>query len=394
MAGRRRITRDIKRLLAAEMQHPSDAFLRFWATQVRVTDAPLAVKRHFPALVREALTQFVAEQGTISRTIAREYSEASPALPARIQVERPAPPARSPSPLLPVERRAQPIVRRVAAPLVPVAPPPPVAAAWQRPLVWMLGAANLLVLFLLVAMVAAPREVGSEQAAGLMPVQGTTIVGSQVRLEPSVTRPPTATAEPIVLVVTATPPAPQLVETSLRLRVTAAEDDAEETVADGAMNLTSTDLELVGDGENTAPQVLGLRFQGVMIPPGATISQAYLRFTTDEPSRVSTSLRFNGEATESAAPFDWSAGNISQRVLTEATVVWEEMPPWFREQETHKSPDLSPLIQEIVSRPGWQSGNSLVFIISGTGERTASSFDAAPDAAPLLHIVYSTEPEP
>jgi hypothetical protein len=34
------------------------------------------------------------------------------------------------------------------------------------------------------------------------------------------------------------------------------------------------------------------------------------------------------------------------------------------------------------------NGNSLVIIITGTGERSAESYDGRPSGAPLLHVEY------
>ena len=45
------------------------------------------------------------------------------------------------------------------------------------------------------------------------------------------------------------------------------------------------------------------------------------------------------------------------------------------------------MIQEIVSRPGWSSGNALVLIVTGTGTRTAKSFDNG--SPPVLHLEYT-----
>ena len=53
-----------------------------------------------------------------------------------------------------------------------------------------------------------------------------------------------------------------------------------------------------------------------------------------------------------------------------------------------QTPDLAPVIQEIVNRPGWASGNSLAIIITGTGHRTADSYNGDPGGAPLLHVEY------
>jgi hypothetical protein len=46
------------------------------------------------------------------------------------------------------------------------------------------------------------------------------------------------------------------------------------------------------------------------------------------------------------------------------------------------------VIQEIVNRPGWASGNSLVILISGTGKRVAESFNGDKTGAALLHVEY------
>jgi len=54
-----------------------------------------------------------------------------------------------------------------------------------------------------------------------------------------------------------------------------------------------------------------------------------------------------------------------------------------------KTSDLTTVIQEIVDRSGWASGNSLAVIITGSGKRVAESIDGYPAAAPLLHVEYS-----
>ena len=41
-----------------------------------------------------------------------------------------------------------------------------------------------------------------------------------------------------------------------------------------------------------------------------------------------------------------------------------------------------------MNRPGWTANNSIALLITGSGERTAESFDGVAAAAPLLHIEY------
>ena len=74
--------------------------------------------------------------------------------------------------------------------------------------------------------------------------------------------------------------------TGLDVRVAASTDDVEES-ATGGMTMGSSDLELVFDGSN---QTVGLRFTGLAIPAGATVSHAHVQFRVDEAQSEATSL--------------------------------------------------------------------------------------------------------
>ena len=173
------------------------------------------------------------------------------------------------------------------------------------------------------------------------------------------------------------------------IRVSAGSDDAEERVS-GSVSLGSSDLELVFDKPATGDQTVGMRFNAVTIPPGATIVTAYVQFQVDEISSDATSLTIEGEATENATTFSGSSGNISSRSRTASFVSWDPA-PWTTKGDAgpdQQTPDIASIIQEIVNRSGWSSGNSLVIIITGTGERTAESFNGDQNGAPLLHVEY------
>lgn len=57
--------------------------------------------------------------------------------------------------------------------------------------------------------------------------------------------------------------------------------------------------------------------------------------------------------------------------------------------ENPSTPDLSAIVKEIVDLPGWQSGNSMSFVISGTGKRRAWTYDGQSNGAPKLFITYT-----
>ena len=163
-------------------------------------------------------------------------------------------------------------------------------------------------------------------------------------------------------------------------------DDAEESKT-GSMKLTSSDLELVYTGGN---QTVGMRFNGAQIPPGATITNAYIQFQVDETSSGETILKVEGEAIDHAPAFASSRYNISNRSRTTANVGWSPA-PWLTVGEAgidQQTPDLSAIIQEVVDRAGWVQGNSIVLIVTGNGVRWAESYNGDQAGAALLHIEY------
>ena len=176
-------------------------------------------------------------------------------------------------------------------------------------------------------------------------------------------------------------------ETILDIRVSSSVDDAEED-ASGPMYLDSSDLEIVADGGGD--QTVGMRFTGVTIPQGATITSAYVQFQADETKSVATSLNIQAEDVANAGIFTSATNDLTARFLTTASVPWSPV-GWDTVGEAgvnQQTPDIASVIQEIVDLPGWASGNSLAIIISGTGERVAESYDGDSSAAPLLHVVY------
>jgi hypothetical protein len=183
------------------------------------------------------------------------------------------------------------------------------------------------------------------------------------------------------------------VPTTFVAEIVAGSDDAEEFES-GGISLTSSDLEFVVDrGSN---QVVGMRWIGVDIPQGATITNAWVQFQVDEANSVATNLTIEGQAADSAATFTSTSFNVSSRSRTAAAVSWAPV-PWTSvgaRGPDQQTPDLTAVIQEIVNRPGWVSGNALALIVSGTGERVAESANSSANAPPEIHIEYLAAPVP
>ncbi len=173
-------------------------------------------------------------------------------------------------------------------------------------------------------------------------------------------------------------------------QVNAGSDDAEQQQSGGSMYLTSSDLELVYDTATTGNQYVGMRFNNVNVPKGKTITNAYIQFTVDEANSGTTNLTVKGQAADNPGTFTTSAYNISSRATTTASVAWSPV-AWNTVGAAgadQRTPDLKSIVQEIVNRTGWAQNNSMVFIVTGTGERTAAAYEVGATKAPKLVVTY------
>ncbi len=162
-------------------------------------------------------------------------------------------------------------------------------------------------------------------------------------------------------------------------------DDAEES-PQGKVSTGSSDLELV---EDKSPQVVGLRFRDVALPRNGRIAKAYVQFQVDETGGTKTDLTLHAEASDNAPPFQEKPRNLSARARTRASVTWRPA-PWNAAGErgaAQRTPDLAPLIREVIARPGWKRGNAIALFVTGRGKRVAESFNGDRDGAPRLVLV-------
>ncbi len=185
---------------------------------------------------------------------------------------------------------------------------------------------------------------------------------------------------------------PAAVTSALETRVVAGTDDAEES-ASGTVNLTSTDLDLTLDGSQ---QTVGVRFRGLAVPRGSVVTRAWLQFQAHLAQSGATALEIRGQANDNAPTFAKTTRNVSSRTRTVSAVAWTPA-PWTaigQEGEAQRTPDLKDVLQEIVNRGGWASGNAVALIVTGTGLRTARSFEGLAVGAPLLHVEFATSTDP
>lgn len=147
-----------------------------------------------------------------------------------------------------------------------------------------------------------------------------------------------------------------------------------------------------GNGTETEQRMAALRFQEVSIPRGATISSAHISFvpaaSNSEPATFEVRAERTGDASQFAAGSNLAGRSKTTAVTTWAAEAWEtENPP-----VPVQGPDVTQLVQEVVNLPTWCGNNAMAFHItptSGTGLRSAHSFDGAGGLQPILNVSYT-----
>ena len=166
-----------------------------------------------------------------------------------------------------------------------------------------------------------------------------------------------------------------------------ANDYAEETNSDGSIYQGSSDLELCYDiDDNGGLQTVGVQFAALSIPQNATITSAYIQFTADESNSGSVTINIKGQDADNASTFSSSTHDVTNRTQTSASISWSPT-AWNsgNSGSAQKTDDLKTIVQEIVNRSGWSTGNSMVFIFSNS----TTSAKRVADNDPVLHVTYT-----
>lgn len=152
-------------------------------------------------------------------------------------------------------------------------------------------------------------------------------------------------------------------------------DDAEQE-NDVMDKLFDDDLDMGWEGDDFNILSTGLRFTNIEIPQGAKIDSAYLEIYAHEAELDTAKVTIYGEAADNAVTFDMD-NLILKRPKTIASYNWVVTEKW-KIWTKYRTPDITPIIQEIVDRQGWKNGNALALVFKGQ-DQGASNKDNARD---------------
>lgn len=143
-----------------------------------------------------------------------------------------------------------------------------------------------------------------------------------------------------------------------------------------------------------------IRFPNIVIPKNATIKTAIIKFVASNIGGVwgnPTVNIYGNDVDSSTAPT--SHAEFDALVQTTASSEWADISPKVA-YETYYSPDITTIIQELVDREGWVSGNAIgIMLLSSTiganrlvyaRSYDSLGWDGSGVGRPLLDITYET----
>lgn len=180
--------------------------------------------------------------------------------------------------------------------------------------------------------------------------------------------------------------------TTLNLQVAASNRDGYQLNDSGLFGDITSGVIHVGNNSN--PVVAAFGFTGVTIPQGATINSASLILTgagTYNAGAATIQATIYGEDADDSAVLTTANGNMSTRTNTTASVATGSLVSVVL--DTEYPFDVTSIIQEIVDRAGWVSGNALTLLLRDNGSDGSEwqeyySYDGDPMKAAKLNIEY------
>jgi hypothetical protein len=170
----------------------------------------------------------------------------------------------------------------------------------------------------------------------------------------------------------------------LRLQVSSSGDDVVQTTGRMYCDSTSADLGTGLTRTGLTPVKAAFRFQDVPLRAADSdhLIAAYISMSINANSRNGSPARFQirAEMTADAQPLCTSAA-LEGRNWSQTVVEWVDVQPWDGRDENYmpgmqvETPNLLPLLRNLLRQPGWSEGNSISFSIDGDGTRSVRTFD-------------------
>lgn len=141
---------------------------------------------------------------------------------------------------------------------------------------------------------------------------------------------------------------------------------------DGFWSSSNIDVSAYGIvvGNQSGYKRFWIRFPNVTIPQGSTIDSVFIRLTaydSQSSTTVNENIYFNN-ADNAVAPTTYGEGDA---LAVTAVIAWNSIAAWT-DGTQYDSPELKTILQTVVNRAGWSSGNALQVV----GKDNSSTTDS------------------
>lgn len=144
----------------------------------------------------------------------------------------------------------------------------------------------------------------------------------------------------------------------------------------------------------------GMRFTNITIPQGSTIISAYLILRGNGAyTGVDCNSKISAEDVDDPATFVNDGSVFDTRYVNHTTAIvnWDNIGTWA-DNTDYDSVEIKTVIQEIIDRGGWASGNDMVIFwedfdgrsTTSTAIRKADSYDGSSEYSPKLCIEFQS----
>ncbi|MBT0585785.1 pilus assembly protein PilY [Alteromonas sp. SM 2104] len=139
---------------------------------------------------------------------------------------------------------------------------------------------------------------------------------------------------------------------------------------------------------DSANDYVGVRFNNINLPQGATITNAFLEFTAYQTSTGSASMRIEGVNEDDPNDFSPYYRYMLRNKPKTVGVNWSNIPAFYK-NNVYTSPPVTAIVQQIVNRSGWRPNYEMMFVFSDfDGSRGAYTYKGKPSGSVRLIVEY------
>ena len=138
-------------------------------------------------------------------------------------------------------------------------------------------------------------------------------------------------------------------------------NDADEVDNGTGFSATTNTVSAVGSSNAGIRKNAGFRFENVTVPQGAVVSAANIQGAVTSIAVDDPELDIHAEAIDNSQNFSDNP-DVTSRARTTASVSWSArgLGTGYK-----TSPDIAAVVQEVLDRAGWVSGNAMTIIFKG-----------------------------